>query len=273
MHLNMDVITLAVEDPDRSKPFYVEGLGGSITQDEGGFVRLDLGEGSSGLALYRRDALATDADVTADGSGFRGVALSYVADSADEVDAVIAAATRAGGTIAKPAKRALWGGYSGYVADPDGHLWKVVSSSGPPRLRRGSPGAAAGPIPARPQETIVTVGVADIKRAKAFYEALGFPVDKSYGKFVSFNPEGSSGLGLYRRDDLARDVGVPAAGDGFRGFTFSCLTDSPDEVDAVIAAATAAGAVVGRPAEKAAWGGYSGYFTDPDGVLWKVAAN
>ena len=199
---------------------------------------------------------------------------SYVADSADEVDAVIAAATRAGGTIAKPAKRALWGGYSGYVADPDGHLWKVVSSSGPPLLRRGSPGAAAsGRVPARLQQTIVTVGVADIKRAKAFYEALGFPVDKSYGKFVSFAPEGSSGLGLYRWDDLAKDAAVPAAGDGFRGFTFSSIAESADEVDAVLAAATAAGATVSKPAEKAAWGGYSGYFTDPDGVLWKVAAN
>jgi uncharacterized glyoxalase superfamily protein PhnB len=187
---------------------------------------------------------------------------------------VLAAAVQAGGTIAKPAKRALWGGYSGYVADPDGHLWKVVSSSGPPLLRRGGPGSAvAGPVPARPQETIVTVGVADIKRAKAFYEALGFPVDKSYGKFVSFNPAGSSGLGLYRWDDLAKDAGVPAAGDGFRGYTFSYIADSPDEVDAVIAAASAAGATVSKPAEKAEWGGYSGYFTDPDGVLWKVAAN
>jgi catechol 2,3-dioxygenase-like lactoylglutathione lyase family enzyme len=268
MDINVNVITLAVQDLDSSKRFYTEGLGASITQDQGGFVSLDLAEGSSGLALYRREDLAGDAGVRADGSGFRGVTLSYITDSADQVDAVIARAAAAGGAVTKPAKRALWGGYSGVVADPDGHLWKVATSKAPPRFRR----RPADVTPAPPQETIVTVGVADIKVTKAFYEALGLPVDKSYAKFVSFNPKGSSGLGLYRRNDLADDAGVAPEGTGFRGFTFSHIVDSPDEVDAVIARAVAAGGTASKPAEKAAWGGYSGYVTDPDGVLWKVAS-
>ena len=270
MDINVNVITLAVQDLDTAKRFYTEGLGASIALDQGGFVRLELGEGSSDLALYRRDALAGDAGVAPAGEGFRGATISYITDSADQVDAVLARAVAAGAEVTKPAKRALWGGYSGVVTDPDGHIWKVATSNGPPRLRRRPADTAV--VPAPPQETIVTVGVADIKVTKAFYEALGLPVDKSYAKFVSFNPKGSSGLGLYRWNDLAADAGVAPAGEGFRGFTFSHIVDSASEVDVVIDRAVAAGAEVTKLAEQAAWGGYSGYVTDPDGVLWKVAS-
>ncbi|MGH9332830.1 MAG: VOC family protein [Vicinamibacteria bacterium] len=104
-----------------------EGLGCPIEQDQGGFVSFNLGGGSSVLALYTWDALAADAGVASDGSGFRGITLSYIVPSAERVDEVLAQAKRAGGTIARPAERAQWG-YSGYFADPDGYLWKIASA-------------------------------------------------------------------------------------------------------------------------------------------------
>jgi uncharacterized glyoxalase superfamily protein PhnB len=74
--------------------------------------------------------LADDAGVDPVGSGFRGVTFSYVVRSQERVDAVLAEAERAGGTIAKPAQKARWGGYFGYFADPDGNLWKIVAGDG-----------------------------------------------------------------------------------------------------------------------------------------------
>lgn len=127
MNPQISVVTLGVSDLNRGKQFYGEGLGCSIEQDHPGFVSFNLGNGSSRLALYTWDALAADAGVTADGSGFRGVTLNYIVQSSERVDEVLAQAKRAGGTIAKPAQSAQWGGYFGYFSDPDGYLWKVVS--------------------------------------------------------------------------------------------------------------------------------------------------
>ena len=124
----ISAITLGVKDLNRAKQFYNEGLGCPIQLDQGGFVSFSLGDGSSGLALYAWDALAADAGVPADGSGFRGFTLSYIVPSAERVDEVLAQAKGAGGKIARPAQRAQWG-YSGYFADPDGCLWKVASAT------------------------------------------------------------------------------------------------------------------------------------------------
>jgi uncharacterized protein len=79
------------------------------------------------VALYQWDDLAGDAGVPPDGTGFRGIAFAYVVGSNERVDAVLAEAERAGGTIVRPAQAAHWGGYFGYFADLDGYLWKVVS--------------------------------------------------------------------------------------------------------------------------------------------------
>ncbi|MGH2607169.1 MAG: VOC family protein, partial [Anaerolineales bacterium] len=89
-----------------------------------------LHNGSSALGLLPWDALAGDAGVSVEGSGFRGMTLSYIVRSEGRVDAVLAEAERAGGKIAKPAERAPWGGYFGYFTDPDGYLWKVVGGAG-----------------------------------------------------------------------------------------------------------------------------------------------
>jgi catechol 2,3-dioxygenase-like lactoylglutathione lyase family enzyme len=125
----ISAVTLGVSDVSRSKQFYGDGLGCPIQQDAGQFVAFNLGDGSSSLSLYQWDALAQDAGVAPQGSGFRGVTLSYIVESAEQVDTLIAAAARAGGAVVRPAERAPWGGYSGYFADPDGYLWKVAAPS------------------------------------------------------------------------------------------------------------------------------------------------
>jgi catechol 2,3-dioxygenase-like lactoylglutathione lyase family enzyme len=128
MSPKVSVIMLAVQDLDRAKKFYAEGLGAEIKQDFPVFVSLSLGEGSSSLALYPWDAAAKDAGVSPEGSGFRGASFHYLAGSNEEVDEVIANAESAGGTVVKKAEGAQWG-YAGYFADPDGYLWKVATSS------------------------------------------------------------------------------------------------------------------------------------------------
>ena len=82
--------------------------------------------GGSILSLFSRAALAADAQVPGIESGFGGITLAYCARARNEVDAVIAAATGAGATLLKPAQDAVWGGYSGYFADPDGYCWEVA---------------------------------------------------------------------------------------------------------------------------------------------------
>ncbi|MGH9081056.1 MAG: VOC family protein [Acidimicrobiales bacterium] len=116
-----------MKDLARSKRFYQEGLGCRIAQDHPNFVLLDLGEGSSSLALYEWDAAAGDAGVSPVGNGFRGASFHYIVASSDAVDEVMGQAVAAGGAVVKEAAGAQWG-YFGYFGDPDGHLWKVAAS-------------------------------------------------------------------------------------------------------------------------------------------------
>jgi len=110
---------------------------------------------------------------------------------------------------------------------------------------------------------------------KQFYsEGLGCPIDKSFGSFASYKlGAGSSTLGLYRRAALAKDAGVSAAGTGFRGFTLSHVVALGEQVDQMLAHAARAGGKIAKPAQAASWGRYRGYFADPDGNLWNVAAS
>jgi catechol 2,3-dioxygenase-like lactoylglutathione lyase family enzyme len=127
MSLQVTTIMIGVEDLARSKKFYGEGLGCTINQDYPSFVLFDLGDGSSSLALYEREAAARDAGVSPEGSGFPGVSFHFIVPTTEAVDEVMAAAVAAGGNVVKEAAGAGWG-YYGYFGDPDGYLWKVATS-------------------------------------------------------------------------------------------------------------------------------------------------
>ena len=273
MDPTITAITLGVQDVDRARQFYARALGCTVAQEAEGFVALRLADDASTLALYALNGLAADAGVAADGTGFRGAAMSFIVDAADGVDAVVAAAQGAGGAVVKPARSQLWGGYSGYIADPDGHLWKVASNHRPPRFgKRGPSATGARAVPA-PTETAITLACTDIKKSKLFYaDGLGLAVDKSYGKFVSFKRgDASTMLSLYTWDALAEDAGVDPNGSGLRAMTLSHVVETGEQVDQVLVAAKKAGATTTDPT-RAAWGGYAGFFTDPSGHLWKVAS-
>jgi hypothetical protein len=127
----------------------------------------------------------------------------------------------------------------------------------------------------KPNVNGISLAVNDIAEARRFYaEGLGWPVHFEQGDWVSFRlGNGDTIFGLLPRDQLAADAGVPAEGSGFRGFTLSYFVAGEDEVAEVLAEAERAGGTITKPAERQPWGGASGYFTDPDGYLWKVAAS
>ena len=131
MNPHVSVITLGVRDLARARQFYGEGLGWPIEQDYPQWVSFKMDDGSTMLGLYPREALAGDAGVAPDGTGFRAVTLSYIVRSEERVAEVLAEAERAGATIVQPAERSQWGGASGHFADPEGVIWKVASGNGP----------------------------------------------------------------------------------------------------------------------------------------------
>jgi predicted lactoylglutathione lyase len=120
--------------------------------------------------------------------------------------------------------------------------------------------------------SIVTLGVADLAKSREFYERLGWKKSGNNEGIVFFQAGGMA-LALYPKGDLAKDAKVSADGSGFAGVTIAYNTRSRDEVDAVLAEAVRAGAKLLKAAQEAFWGGYSGYFADPDGFLWEVAWN
>jgi uncharacterized protein len=124
-----------------------------------------------------------------------------------------------------------------------------------------------------PRISMITLGVRDLSEAIEFYEqGLGFPRMESPPEVAFFTLNGTW-LGLYGYDALAEDAGVPADGYGFRGFTLAHNVASEAEVDKAMALAVNAGARLVKSPQKVFWGGYSGYFRDPDDYLWEVAHN
>jgi catechol 2,3-dioxygenase-like lactoylglutathione lyase family enzyme len=266
MTFSIDAITLGVVDTESARHFYTDGLGLPVLADHGHFVSLGLGEHAAPLGLYTNGALASDAQVKPDGDGFRGFTISYLVEAPAAVDLVVETAVAAGARVIKPAKKSIWGGYGGVLEAPDGAIWKIVTPA-----KKGGP---ITEIPA-PTDVPVLIGVADVKASVTFYESLGLPVRKSYGgKYADFvSGDGTSTLGLYPWEALAKDAGVPPEGNGFRSLTLSHIVETPEQVDAALAAAAAGGGSIAVPAEKAEWGGYSGYLADPDGFLWKVVCS
>ena len=120
--------------------------------------------------------------------------------------------------------------------------------------------------------SLITLGVADLLRARAFYEALGWKTGAEPDDDVVFFQAGGMIVALWGRDELAADSVVEDAG-GWGGVTLAHNVRSPAEVDDVLAQAEAAGATIGRPGAETFWGGYSGVFVDPEGHPWEVAHN
>ncbi|TQV69659.1 VOC family protein [Exilibacterium tricleocarpae] len=125
----------------------------------------------------------------------------------------------------------------------------------------------------KPRISMIALAVSDLERATAFYAGgLGFPKMDAPPGVAFFNLNGTW-LGLSERAALAADATVSAAGSGYNGFNLAHNVGSETQVDQVIEQAIAAGATLVKPAQRAAWGGYHGYFQDPDGHLWEVAYN
>lgn len=122
--------------------------------------------------------------------------------------------------------------------------------------------------------SIVTLGVESIEQSKAFYEGvLGFTPTKDSNESVVFYDMGTMQLGLFQWEELAKDAGVDNEGNGFRRFAIAHNEPSPEAVDVLFAELKEKGVTIVKEPEKVFWGGYSGYFQDPDGHLWEVAYN
>jgi catechol 2,3-dioxygenase-like lactoylglutathione lyase family enzyme len=125
-----------------------------------------------------------------------------------------------------------------------------------------------------PRISLITLGVKDLKRSLQFYrDGLGFPTTRNEDQGIIFFQMSGTVLALYPYDELAADVSdafqVPRS--RFPGITLAHNVRTKEEVDRLMQQAAAAGAKIERPAQETSWGGYSGYFSDPDGYLWEVA--
>ncbi len=121
--------------------------------------------------------------------------------------------------------------------------------------------------------SFITLGVADLARSRAFYAALGWRESSGSQAEVAFFDAGGVVFALFGRAALAEDAGMSAAGSGFPGFALAHNVASEEAVDRLLAEAAALGATIVQPAGKVFWGGYRGYFADPDGFLWEVCWN
>ena len=126
--------------------------------------------------------------------------------------------------------------------------------------------------------SLITLGVSDLDRARAFYDGLGWTSSFKAAEGIVFYQVGGMVLSLYPRSALAKDAGATANdGDdrvgGFAGMALAHNARTREEVDAIIKEVEAAGAVILKPAHDTFWGGYAGYFSDPDGFTWEVAWN
>lgn len=124
-----------------------------------------------------------------------------------------------------------------------------------------------------PRISFITLGVADVSASRAFYEKLGFKASSASQESVTFFDAGGVAFALFSRAALAEDAHVDNGVPGFSGVALAHNVSSEADVDAVLADAVAKGARLLKSGQKVFWGGYSGYFTDPDGHVWEVAFN
>jgi catechol 2,3-dioxygenase-like lactoylglutathione lyase family enzyme len=134
--------------------------------------------------------------------------------------------------------------------------------------------------PMKPRISVLTLGVGDLERSLRFYrDGLGLPTrgivgtEFEHGAVAFFDLQPDTKLALFGRGDLARDAGLPGFGPAPGAFSLGHNVGSRDEVDAVMRQAEQAGATMIKPAQATFWGGYAGYFADPDGHLWEIVYN
>lgn len=126
----------------------------------------------------------------------------------------------------------------------------------------------------RQKLNLITLGVKDLERAVNFYKnGLGWKTSSASADDVAFFQMGGIVLSLYPREKLAEDAMVDPKGSGFSGITLAYNAKSQEEVDNVLRSVETMGGKVIKPGQKVSWGGYNGYFADPDGYLWEVAWN
>lgn len=132
----------------------------------------------------------------------------------------------------------------------------------------------------KPRITLITLGVDELQRSLEFYrDGLGWPsqgiigAEFEYGAVAFFELDASLKLALWPRSSISRDTGIPVGAHSPTEFTLGYNVNSKEEVDQIMALARSAGATVTREAHDTFWGGYAGYFQDPDGHLWEVAWN
>lgn len=124
-----------------------------------------------------------------------------------------------------------------------------------------------------PRLSFVTLGVADVERSRTFYETLGFKASAASNPSVTFFDAGGVVLALFGRGALAEDAAVRDSHPGFTGIALAHNVAGEAEVDQALVEAVAAGGALLKPGQQAFWGGYTGYFSDPDGHIWEVAYN
>ena len=125
-----------------------------------------------------------------------------------------------------------------------------------------------------PRISIITLGVTDLPRSVEFYrDGLGLPLFDENTEAIAFFRNRGTWLALYPRESLAADAGVATEDIGFSGVTLAHNVRTREEVDALLDVAVSAGATLVKPAQDTSWGGYSGYFADPEGYLWEIAWN
>jgi len=129
-------------------------------------------------------------------------------------------------------------------------------------------------MPVPPRINLITLGVRDVARSTEFYESLGWKKSDKSVEGTTFIQLGVNVLSLFPYEKLAEDANLePGNRQTFPGFTMSINADSPEEVDEIISSAREVGATLTKEPKEVFWGGYSGYFSDPDGFLWEVAHN
>jgi uncharacterized protein len=262
MALALDVLTLGAPDVLDARSFYTTVLSTPTGNTE--TERVDL-HGTGQVALAATEALAAVAGARPATSGFRGFVLTYNLSQPSEVELVMDAADAAGAEVLKPAKKALFGSFSGSFRAPDGAIWKVAAAT-----KKNTGPAGKPPIPT---ESTVILGVPAPKESKRFYQDLGMTVDRDYGnKYIDFHPAtGAVRFCLMERRTLAKDVGTTHDGNGFHAVVFDHEVDSREGVDTLLAnATTAGGEIIHAPEEAPTGGAYTGCFTDPDGFHWRI---